>query len=474
MEGAGVTTSRGDVHYVVTEFGVVNLHGRTIRQRAELLISIAHPSFREELEVICERASLPVRRIFHGIKGTVTFNIETCKGCELCIDACPQESLGLSGEINAQGYHYAVLVKDNCTGCINCALVCPDAVITVYREDRKSGKVAGGTDQQRHREYHRHNRRRKEQPVSDLKLMKGNEALAEAAIRAGCKAYFGYPITPQSEILEYLADEGRAARDDRAAGGKRSRVHQHGVRRRGRGRPRDDVAPRARGSASCRKGSPTSRAPSSPASSSTSTAADPGSGRSSPRRGTTSRRSKGGGHGDYRLIVLAPSSVQEMADFVFDAFDLADKYRTPVMILADGALGQMMEKVEFREYDPAEHVVAKPWATTGKPTDRERNIITSLHIEPEKMEQINIHLQDKYRLIAENETRCEQVHTDDAEYLIVALRPRGAHRPAGGGDRRARRESRPACSGPITLFPYPYGGDPSPLPTGCGECWSWR
>src|SRR5512136_282150 len=136
----------------------------------------------------------------------------------------------------------------------------------------------------------------------------------------------------------------------------------------------------------------------------------PGLGTIQPSQGDYFQAVKGGGHGDYRLIVLAPSSVQEMADFVFDAFDLADTYRNPVMILADGALGQMMEKVAFREYDPARHIVAKPWATTGKPKTRERNIITSLHIEPEKMEQINIRLQEKYRLVAKNETRCEHFH----------------------------------------------------------------
>ena len=140
---------------------------------------------------------------------------------------------------------------------------------------------------------------------------------------------------------------------------------------------------------------------------------------------------KGGGHGDYHLIVLAPSSVQEMADFVYDAFDLADTYRNPAMILADGALGQMMEKVEFPEYDPAEHIPPKPWATTGKPASRERNVITSLHIQPEKMEQINLHLQEKYRIDPRAGSPVRGTVTrDDAEYVIVAygLVARIAHR----------------------------------------------
>jgi 2-oxoglutarate ferredoxin oxidoreductase subunit alpha len=182
----------------------------------------------------------------------------------------------------------------------------------------------------------------------------------------------------------------------------------------------------------------------------------PGLGTIQPSQGDYFQATKGGGHGDYRLIVLAPSSVQEMADFVYRAFDLADAYRTPVMILADGALGQMMEKVSFPEYDPALHAVPKPWATTGKPPGRERNIITSLHIQPEKMEQINVRLQEKYRRIAERETRWEEVCTDDAEWLIVAfgLAARIAHRAvemarAGG--------IRVGLLRPVTLYPYPSG-----------------
>jgi 2-oxoglutarate ferredoxin oxidoreductase subunit alpha len=181
----------------------------------------------------------------------------------------------------------------------------------------------------------------------------------------------------------------------------------------------------------------------------------PGLGTIQPSQGDYFQATKGGGHGDYRLIVLAPASVQEMADFVFDAFDLADKYRNPAMILADGALGQMMEKVEFREYNPAEHIPPKPWATTGKPKDRERNYLTSLHIQPEQMEQINLGLQEKYRKINEQEVRYEEVHTEDAEYLIVAygLVARIAHRAV----ELARANGiRAGLLRPITLYPFPY------------------
>jgi 2-oxoglutarate ferredoxin oxidoreductase subunit alpha len=180
----------------------------------------------------------------------------------------------------------------------------------------------------------------------------------------------------------------------------------------------------------------------------------PGLGTIQPSQGDYFQATKGGGHGDYRLIVLAPASVQEMADFVFDAFELADKYRNPVMILADGALGQMMEKVQFREYNPLEHQIPKPWATRGKPVTRERNIITSLHIQPEKMEQINLHLQTKYRTITREESRFESVLTDDAEYLIVAygLASRIAHRAV----EMAREDGiRVGLLRPVSLFPFP-------------------
>ena len=289
--------------------------------------------------------------------------------------------------------------------------------------------------------------------MSDLKLMKGNEALAEAAIRAGCQGYFGYPITPQSEILEYLAGEGRArgmvvlqAESEVAsinmvygAAGAGARVM---------------TSSSSPGISLMQEGISYIACAELPCLIVNVNRGGPGLGTIQPSQGDYFQSVKGGGHGDYRLLVLAPSSVQEMADFVFDAFDLADKYRTPVMILADGALGQMMEKVDFRAYDPAGHVVAKPWATTGKPKTRARNIITSLHIDPEKMEQINIHLQEKYRLMAENETRCEHFHTDDAEFLIVAYGL--AARIAQGAVEAARAEGiRAGLLRPVTLFPYP-------------------
>jgi 2-oxoglutarate ferredoxin oxidoreductase subunit alpha len=284
--------------------------------------------------------------------------------------------------------------------------------------------------------------------------MKGNEALAEAAIRAGCQAYFGYPITPQSEILEYLTDEGRKrgmivlqAESEVAAINMIYGASGAGAR--------VMTSSSSPGISLMQEGLSYIACAELPCLVVNVNRGGPGLGTIQPSQGDYFQATKGGGHGDYHLIVLAPASVQEMADFVFDAFDLADTYRNPVMILADGALGQMMEKVEFREYDPKDHTPVKPWATTGKPKNRERNIITSLHIQPEKMEEINLHLQEKYRQVCEKEVRFELVETEDADCLIVAygLVARIAHRAV----ELAREQGiKVGLLRPQTLYPFPY------------------
>lgn len=289
--------------------------------------------------------------------------------------------------------------------------------------------------------------------MSTTQLMKGNEALAEAAIRAGCEAYFGYPITPQSEILEYLVEKGR----DRGmiVLQAESEVAAINMVYGGAGAgARVMTSSSSPGVSLMQEGLSYIACAELPCLIVNVNRGGPGLGTIQPSQGDYFQSVKGGGHGDYRLIVLAPSGVQEMADFVYEGFDLADAYRNPVLILADGALGQMMERVEFREYDPEAHRIPKPWATTGKTPDRERNVITSLHIQPEKMEQINIHLQEKYREIAEKETRCEHFQTDDAEFLLVAYGL--AARIAQGAVEMARaRGIKAGLLRPITLFPYP-------------------
>lgn len=289
--------------------------------------------------------------------------------------------------------------------------------------------------------------------MSEIRLMKGNEALAEAAIRAGCQGYFGYPITPQSEILEYLADEGRkSGMIVLQAESEVASINMiYGAAGAGARVMTSSSSP---GISLMQEGLSYIACAELPCLVVNVNRGGPGLGTIQPSQGDYFQATKGGGHGDYRLIVLAPASVQEMADFVYDAFDLADKYRNPVMILADGALGQMMEKVEFREYNPAEHTPSKPWATVGKPKDRERNIITSLHIQPEKMELINVNLQKKYQDVTANEVRYEQIATDDADYVVVAygLAARVAHRAV---EIAREKGIRAGLLRPITLWPFP-------------------
>ncbi len=179
----------------------------------------------------------------------------------------------------------------------------------------------------------------------------------------------------------------------------------------------------------------------------------PGLGTIQPSQGDYFQAVKGGGHGDYHLMVLAPASVQEMADFVFDAFRLAEKYRNPAMILTDGALGQMMEKVVLPE-EGSLPKPEKPWATTGKTKDRERNIITSLFIQPEVMEQVNLELQAKYEKI-QSEVRYEEINTEDAEILLVAfgLSSRICQKAM---DLSREKGIKVGILRPITLYPFPY------------------
>ncbi|MBS1656298.1 MAG: 3-methyl-2-oxobutanoate dehydrogenase subunit VorB, partial [Bacteroidetes bacterium] len=181
--------------------------------------------------------------------------------------------------------------------------------------------------------------------------------------------------------------------------------------------------------------------------------AGPGLGTIQPGQGDYFQSVKGGGHGDYKLIVLAPASVQEMADFVYLGFDLAEKYRNPVLLLSDGAIGQMMEKVEFHPY--TRPVADKSWATTGKPATRSRNYITSLYIQPEKMEEHNLKLEAKYKIIRENEIRFEEINTQDADYLFVAygLSARICQKAM---DIAKEKGIKVGLLRPITLYPYPY------------------
>jgi len=288
----------------------------------------------------------------------------------------------------------------------------------------------------------------------ELLLMKGNEALAEAVIRAGCDGYFGYPITPQSEVLEYLAREANA-RTGMIVLQAESEVAAinmvYGAACTGKKVMTSSSSP---GISLMQEGISYIACAELPCLIVNVMRGGPGLGTIQPSQGDYFQAVKGGGHGDYKLIVLAPSSVQEMVDFVPLSFDLAFKYRNPVMILADGALGQMMEKVELFEPIPRK-TNTEPWATVGKPKDRERNVITSLHIEPDKMEQINLGLQRKYKEIEKNEVRFEMINCEEAEIVLVAfgLVARICTKTA---ELARQKGIKVGVFRPITLFPFPY------------------
>lgn len=261
--------------------------------------------------------------------------------------------------------------------------------------------------------------------MGDLKLLKGNEALAEAAIRAGADAYFGYPITPQSEVIEYLMAEKPYERTGMVVLQAESEVAAinmiYGAAGAGKKVMTSSSSP---GISLKQEGISYIAGAELPCLYANVVRGGPGLGTIQPSQADYFQSVKGGGHGDYKQIVLAPASVQEMADFVKLGFELAFKYRIPVLLLADGIIGQMMEKVELFDQMPRltdEEIVEKyPWATTGKKKGTERRVITSLDLQAIDMENRNKRLQAKYRVISENEVRYEMIDCDDAEYIIVA------------------------------------------------------
>jgi len=285
--------------------------------------------------------------------------------------------------------------------------------------------------------------------------MKGNEAIAEAAIRAGADAYFGYPITPQSEILEYLMEAKPHERTGMIVLQAESEVAAINMVYGGAGCGKKVMTSSSSPGISLKQEGLTYLAGSElPCLVVNVVRGGPGLGTIQPAQSDYFQATKGGGHGDYKLIVLAPASVQEMADFVELGFDLAFKYRNPALILSDGAIGQMMEKV-YLSPQKERSTDLLPWATTGKTADRERNIITSLDLDPVVQEKFNIKLQAKYREIEKNEVRFERFDCDDAEYLLVAYGT--SARVCQKTVKLARAEGiKVGLLRPITLYPYPY------------------
>ena len=294
--------------------------------------------------------------------------------------------------------------------------------------------------------------------MKEVKLMKGNEAIAEAAIRAGADGYFGYPITPQSEVLEYLMSQKPHERTGMVVLQAESEVAAINMIYGGAATGKKVFTSSSSPGISLKmEGISYMAGAELPCLILNVVRGGPGLGTIQPSQSDYFQATKGGGHGDYRLFVLAPASVQEMADFVKIGFDLAFKYRNPVMILSDGIIGQMMEKVELDEQQPrltqAEVVKKCPWATTGKTPDRQRNIITSLDLEASKQELHNKVLQEKYKKM-EDDVRFETFACDDAEYLLVAYGS-VARICQKAVDIARSKGIKVGLLRPITLFPFP-------------------
>lgn len=285
-------------------------------------------------------------------------------------------------------------------------------------------------------------------------LWKGNEAIAEAAIKAGCRYFFGYPITPQNEIPEYMAmrmpqidggcflqaeSEVAAINMVYGAAGSGARVMTSSSSP-GISLKQEGITYIAGAELPCvvvnivRGG--------------------PGLGGIQPAQSDYFQATKGGGHGDYRLVVLAPASVQEAVDLVQEAFDIADQYRNPVMIMGDGMIGQMMEPVEFTEIKKR-NLPEKPWATVGTKGERKPNVINSLFIDPAECEKHNFKLFEKYKEIEKNETKVETYNLEGAELVFVAYGTT-SRIVKNAINSLAKEGIKAGLVRPITLWPYPY------------------
>lgn len=288
--------------------------------------------------------------------------------------------------------------------------------------------------------------------MSERVLMKGNEALAEAAIAAGCRHFFGYPITPQTEVAAYMSKRmPKVGGTYLQAESEVSAINMvYGAAAAG---VRSMTSSSSPGISLKSEGISYLAGADLPALIINVQRAGPGLGGIQPSQGDYWQATRSVGHGDFRMLVLAPSTVQEMVDFVGLAFDLGDKYRMPAMILSDGMLGQMMEPVTLPE-STAENLPEKPWAASGHKNERKHNVINSLYINPPELESLLKDRYEKYRLIEETEQRAEEYLTDDADIILVAY---GASaRVARSAVDAARAEGiKAGLIRPITLWPYP-------------------
>ncbi len=287
--------------------------------------------------------------------------------------------------------------------------------------------------------------------MSEKVLMKGNEAIAEAAIRAGCLHYFGYPITPQTELAAYMAKRmPKIGGTFLQAESEIAAINMvYGVSATGKRVMTSSSSP---GVSLKQEGISYIAGADLPALIVNVQRGGPGLGGIQPSQSDYFQATKGGGHGDYHLIVLTPDSVQEMADLTALAFDLSDKYRVPAMLLADGTMGQMMEPVTLPE--PHQTEIEKPWAVTGTQMKRKHNIVNSLYLVPEELEKTNFERFERYRQIEENEARYESFLMEDADICVVAFGI--AARVSKNAVIAARKLGiKAGMIRPITVWPFP-------------------
>ncbi len=287
--------------------------------------------------------------------------------------------------------------------------------------------------------------------MAEKVLMKGNEAIAEAAIKAGCRHYFGYPITPQTEIAAYMAKKmPKIGGTFLQAESEVAAINMvYGTASTGKRVMTSSSSP---GISLKAEGLSYLAGADLPALVVNVQRGGPGLGGIQPSQSDYFQATRGGGHGDYRMLVLAPSSVQEMAELTVKGFELADKYRMTAMILADGTMGQMMEPVEL-DFDIKE-APEKPWATTGTKLERFHNVVNSLSLVPEELEQFNFERYERYKTIEENEALYEEYLTEDAEVIVVAFGI--AARVSKNAVNAARKLGiKVGLIRPITLWPFP-------------------
>ena len=376
---------------------------------------------------------------------------QRCKGCGLCVHFCPKQVLALSDRINEKGYMPAeVKSPENCIGCGICATMCPDCVLTVTNDRPDAPKAQPPKAEET---------KAAPAPAASANvipgkkyLMKGNEAIAQAAILAGCRSYFGYPITPQTEIAAFMAK--RMAKE----GGVYLQAES-------------ELAAMNMVLGAASTGARAMTSSSSPGISLKTEAISyiggsdlpclivdvmrggPGLGSIQPSQSDYWQVTKAMGHGDFKRLVYAPASVQEAVDMVGLAFDKAEEYRMPAVLLADGLIGQMMEPVVFPE-PVAYPLPKKKWAAVGTEGKRQPNIINSLYLQPEILESIVDKRYERYDIAEAKEALCETVQMEDAEYAIVAYG--ASSRVAHTAVAQARKQGiKVGLIRPKTLWPYP-------------------